>query len=67
MPKLTRRFLDALKPRANADLFVWDSALVGFGVRVKPSGAAAFLVQYRTPQGRTRRYAFAKAGTLAPE
>ena len=30
-------------------------------------GVAAFLVQYRTAQGRTRRLAFAKIGTLTPE
>jgi integrase len=28
---------------------------------------AAYLVQYRTAQGRTRRYAFAKVGTLTPD
>jgi hypothetical protein len=67
MARLTKRLLDALKPRENVDLFVWDGELRGFGLRMKPSGAAAFLVQYRTPQGRTRRYAFAKAGTLTPE
>jgi hypothetical protein len=34
---------------------------------MKPAGSASFLVQYRTPQGRTRRYAFAKSGTLTPD
>jgi integrase len=67
MPKLTKRFLDALKPRASGDLFVWDSALAGFGIRMKPTGSASFLVQYRTPHGRTRRYAFAKLWTLTPD
>jgi integrase len=67
MAKLTKRFLDTLKPHADRDLFVWDSELRGFGLRMKPSGAASFLVQYRTPQGRTRRLAFARAGTLTPD
>ncbi len=67
MARLTKRLLDALKPRAETDLFVWDGELKGFGVRMKPSGAASFLVQYRTPQGQTRRFAFAKVGTLTPE
>jgi integrase len=35
--------------------------------RVKPSGSASFLVQYRTGQRKTRRYAFGKVGTLTPE
>jgi integrase len=67
VPKLTKKLLDSLKPRDGPDLFVWDSALTGYGVRVKPTGSASFLVQYRTPQRRTRRYAFAKLGTLTPD
>ncbi|MGJ0394545.1 MAG: tyrosine-type recombinase/integrase [Methylocystis sp.] len=67
MAKLTKRLIDALKPRLEGDLFVWDGELKGFGVRMKPSGAASFIVQYRTPQGRTRRFAFATVGVLTPE
>lgn len=67
MPKLTKRYVDALVPAAGADRFEWDSELRGFGLRLKPSGAGAFIVQYRTPQKRTRRLAFAKVGTLTPD
>jgi Arm DNA-binding domain len=68
MPKLTKRFIDSIRPVPNgADLFVWDSELRGFAIRMKPSGTASFLVQYRTGQGKTRRYAFGKIGTLTPE
>ncbi|HEY8032696.1 MAG TPA: tyrosine-type recombinase/integrase [Methylocella sp.] len=67
MAKLTKRVVDALKPDPARDIFVWDEALKGFGLRMKPSGAASYIVQYRTRQGQTRRLAFAKVGTLAPE
>jgi len=68
MPKLTKRFIDTLQPDiGGGDVFAWDSELRGFGIRVKPSGSASFLVQYRTGQGKTRRYAFGKVGTLTPE
>jgi hypothetical protein len=67
MPKLTKRFLDALRPKLDGDLFVWDSELKGFGARMKRSRSASYLVQYRTARGETRRYAFAKIGTLAPD
>jgi hypothetical protein len=50
-----------------SDVFAWDSELRGFGVRMKPSGRASYLVQYRTAQGRTRRLAFAKVGTITPD
>lgn len=70
MPKLTKRIVDILRPNANADAFTWDSgngALKGFGIRMKPSGAGAFIVQYRNAEGRTRRLAIGKLGTLTVE
>ena len=71
MPRLTKRTVDAIQPNpTGADVFVWDSgdgALKGFGVRMKPSGAAAFIIQYRNADGKTRRHAIGKVGTLAPE
>lgn len=68
MPKLTKRVIDSLQPdQTGRDLFTWDSELKGFGVRMKPTGAASFLIQYRTPQGATRRLAFDKVGVPTPE
>lgn len=69
MPKLTKRFIDALKasPKTGGDIFSWDDELKGFGVRMKPSGSASYIVQYRTKQGRTRRLAFAKITTVTPD
>jgi integrase len=67
MPRLTKRIINALKPKAAGDLFVWDDEIKGFGVRMKPSGSGSYLIQYRTPQGRTRRLAFATLITPAEE
>jgi integrase len=67
MPKLTKRVIDGLRPIPGSDLFAWDSELRGFGIRMKPSGSASFLVQYRTAQGNTRRLAFARLGTITPD
>jgi Arm DNA-binding domain len=63
MPKLTKRLIDTLCP----DLFAWDNELRGFEVRMKPSGSASYFVQYRTAQGKTRRFAFNKVGTITPD
>lgn len=65
--KLTKRVIDALQPDPDRDVWIWDPELRGFGVRMKPSGAASWLVQYRTPQGATRRFAFARVGTITPD
>ena len=68
MPKLTKRAVDAIRPDPTGrEIFVWDDALRGFGVRMMPSGAASYLVQYRTAEGRTRRLAIGKLGTLTPD
>ena len=71
MTKLRKRVVGALRPNPDGkDMFLWDSgdgALKGFGVRMKPSGTAAYIVQYRTAEGRTRRLALGKVGTLTPD
>ena len=70
MPRLTKRTVDALRPEPGRDVFLWDAgdgSLKGFGVRMKPSGAATYLVQYRNQEGRTRRLALAKVGTVPTE
>jgi integrase len=64
MPKLTKRLIDATGPRASGDVFVWDEELRGFGLRVKPSGIKAFLLQYRNRSGRSRRYQLGRYGVL---
>ena len=52
------------------DVFAWDAgdgALKGFGVRIKPSGIASYLVQYRNQEGRTRRLVLGRVGELTPD
>jgi integrase len=68
--KLTKRVVDALRPDPIRDVFKWDAgdgALKGFGVRVKPSGIASFLIQYRNKEGRTRRLVLGRIGELTPD
>lgn len=66
MPKLTKRFVDALKPVTRDTLFR-DSDLIGFGLRVKPSGSSTWIIQYRNAAGRTRKLAIGKLGVLTPD
>ncbi len=79
MPKLSKRTVDAIRPdrdgyqrsdRKGREVFVWDTgdgALKGFGVRMMPSGAGSYLVQYRTKEGSTRRIVIGKVGVLTPD
>ena len=66
MPKLNKRFVDALKPLTRDSLYR-DSDLSGFALRVKPSGTATWVVQYRNSAGRTRKLALGRVGVLTPD
>jgi integrase len=61
--KLTKTSVDGLKPGANVE-FAWDSELRGFGLKVMPSGAKTYVLQYRLG-GRgspARRYSIGQHG-----
>jgi hypothetical protein len=66
LPKLTKRFVDALKP-VDRDTLFRDSELSGFALRAKPSGARTWVCQYRNSAGRTRKLALGQVGVLTPE
>lgn len=68
MPKLSKRVIDALKPRTDgADLFVWDDEMPRFGVRLTAAGRGGYLIQYRPAAGGQRRLSFAKIGIATPD
>jgi len=48
--RLTKRTLDALEPREK-QFTEFDTDIKGFGVRVMPSGARSFIVEYRPGAG----------------
>ena len=65
MAKLNKRTVDAAKPR-QAEWFLWDNELRGFGLRVRPSGRKFYIAQYRF-KGRTRQIMLAEHGRLTPD
>jgi Arm DNA-binding domain len=67
--RITKRTLDSLKP-LSTEFTLWDSAVSGFGIRVRPTGAMSYVVVYRAGSGRgapVRRYTIATAGKITAE
>jgi integrase len=63
MPKITKRVVDAAAvERGGKDLFIWDTEIKGFGLKVTGNGAKSYVLQFRTPHGRSRRYTIGKHG-----
>ncbi len=58
--KLTKKVVEETEP-AGADLFVWDTEMPGFGVKVTPKGKRIYVCQYRV-MGRTRRVTLGRHG-----
>jgi integrase len=48
-------------------MFVWDSDLKGFGVRVRASGIKTYVAQYRNQDGLSRRLVIGRHGVLLPD
>ena len=68
MPKLTKRVIDALLPTPGVpETFAWDSELKGFGVRLMPSGVGSYVLKYRNLEGRQRKFALGRIGSLTPD
>ncbi|MCH2075273.1 MAG: Arm DNA-binding domain-containing protein [Rhodobacteraceae bacterium] len=65
MSKLTKTYVEKLEPRKTC-FFIWDNQVIGFGVRVMPSGARTYQVQYRKA-GRTRRSSIGRHGVVTTE
>ena len=66
---ITKRAVDALKP-ADKPWIAWDDKLTGFGVRVHPTGAKSFIVNYRTGDGGrkapNKQVVLGRYGKIAP-
>ncbi len=49
MARLTKRKIEMAISTSEKDVRLWDDDPRGFGIRVKPSGAATFFIQYTSP------------------
>jgi integrase len=47
VPKITKRFVEAIVPHPNKTLKYWDTEIKGFGVLVLPSARITYCIKYR--------------------
>lgn len=64
--KLTKRFVDTLKPKAKA-YAIWDTDLTGFILRVAPTGRMTWLYSYRNHEGRRLSFKCGNYPGTSPE
>lgn len=55
--KLTKRVIDATAPRPDTDVIVWDTEVIDFRLRVRPTGRKSYEVRYRPAGSKTQRQA----------
>jgi integrase len=68
MARITKRFVDAAKPDpSKKEITYWDETLRGFGLRVQHTGSRAYVVMYRTREGRLRKFTIGTPGKLTPD
>lgn len=69
MPKLNKKIIDSTLPDPAADVWLWDTELQGFGVRVQPSGRKLYVVRYRTKDAerRQRKMVLCRVNDAPPE
>ena len=67
--RISKRIVDGIVPGAKEE-HVWDSEVVGFGIRIRPSGALSYIVSYRSGEGRRgtkKRVTLAPVGKITPD
>ncbi|WP_217430796.1 tyrosine-type recombinase/integrase [Sphingomonas bacterium] len=57
---MTTHIIESAKVPSEGQTFLWDGELKGFGVRVGSTGVKSYVLQYRNPDGRLRRSAYAR-------
>ena len=67
MSKLTKRFVEAIKPDTHKKLIYWDTKIKGFGIVVFPSGRLTYCLQYRNVSRIKKRLKLGIHGQITTE
>lgn len=69
MPKLTKTLVDNATVPATGDAFIWDTDLLGFGIRIQASGRKVYVIRYRTKDAKRtqRKLTLARCSDMPPD
>jgi Arm DNA-binding domain len=75
--RITKRSVEAMQSVEGKDVLLFDTEIAGFGCKLTPTrkdnhgveheGSRTYLLQYKTPEGRTRRYRIGRHGEMTAE
>ncbi len=65
--KLTKRIVEALEPDSTKRIVVWDTEIIGFCVRVYPTGRKTYFLQYRNKDNETHKVKIGVHGSITTE
>lgn len=65
--RLTEAIIRNAEPDPNKDVFLWDTKVGRFGVRIKPSGVKSYMIQYRTKRRREGKLTIGRCDSMKLE
>ena len=65
--KLTKRIVEALEPDSTKRIVMWDTEIIGFCVRVYPTGRKTYFLQYRNKDNETHKVKIGVHGSITTE
>ena len=67
MPKLTKTIIDNTPFDPDRDIWIWDTELPGFGLRIQSSGRKTYVARYRTADHTQRKQTIARCSDMPPD
>ena len=61
--RLSKRVIDKAKYEGRGGCYLWDTEILGFGLRIYPTGRKSFVVTYHV-RGRQRYFTIGRFGEL---
>lgn len=64
MPRLSKTVVDAINSAPDGDVWVWDTEVLGFGLRAQPGGRKTYVVRYRNADRIQRKMTIARCSDV---